>query len=241
MLSRLAIFVSCLLVLFLVLAAAEKPPAQFTSSDSFSGGVATDDVALTSVRFGSHSGFTRMVLDLSRRSADGSLRDADVHPLYSVRYEQFPYRLVISLQDVWFDPDVEVGAKPALPFTVIAREDGSIKEMQVFLPNPAEFKVIEIDDPAKLCIDVRPQARDVPVIYTVQIMGDYTATEAYALVEQANFPAGYRPAALVLGDLVVIEQAFTNADTAAQMDAALKEMGYACVINERRGNELPQE
>jgi hypothetical protein len=241
MLSRLAIFVSCLLVLFLVLAAADKPPAQFTSSGSFSGGVATDDVALTSVRFGSHSDYTRMVLDLARRTSSGALVDANMHPLYSVRYELFPYRLVINLQDVWFDPDVEVGARPALPFTVVARENGTIKEMQVFLPSPSEFKVIEIDDPAKLCIDIRPQRGDVPVIYTVQITGHYTATEAYALVEQGNFPAGYQPSALVLGDLVVIEQAFTNAVTAAQMDAALKEMGYACVINERRGNELPQE
>lgn len=241
MLSRLAIFVWWLLVLLLVLAAAEKPPAQFKPAGSFSGGVAVENAALTSVRFGSHSGFTRMVLDLAQRAEDGSVVAAAQHPLYSVSYAEFPYRLLINLQDVWFDPDVEVGARPALPFSVIAREDGTIKEMQVYLPGPSEFKVIEIDDPAKLSIDVRPRSTEPPQVYTVQIIGEFTATEAYALVERGDFPAGYQPAALVLGDLVVVEQAFTNANEAAQMDAALKEMGYASVINERRGNELPQE
>jgi hypothetical protein len=241
MLSRLAIFVWWLLVLLIVLAAAEKPPAQFIPSGSFSGGVAVENAALTAVRFGQHSDYTRMVLDLAQRGPDGALHDAQQHPLYSVRYAEYPYRLLISLQDVWFDPQVEVVARPALPFSVIAREDGTIKEMQVYLSGPSEFKLIEIDDPAKLSIDVRPRQVKIPLIYTVQLTGDFTATEAFALVERGEFPAGFAPAALVLGDLVVVEQAFTNANEAAQMDAALKEMGYASVINERRGNELPQK
>jgi len=241
MVSRLAILVWWLLVLLLVLAAAGKPPAQFKSAGSFSGGVALDDGALTGIRFGKHSDYTRMVLDLAQRGEDGSLKDAAQHPLYTVSYAEFPYRLLISLQDVWFDPGAQVGARPALPFSVITREDGRIKEMQVYLSGPSDFKVIEIDDPAKLSIDVRPSSTPTPRIYTVQLIGKYTATEAFALVERGGFPAGYQPAALVLGDLVVVEQAFTNANEAAQMDAALKEMGYASVINERRGNELPQE
>jgi hypothetical protein len=123
MLSRLAIFVWWLLVLLIVLAAAEKPPAQFIPSGNFSGGVAVENAALTAVRFGQHSDYTRMVLDLAQRGPDGALHDAQQHPLYSVRYAEYPYRLLISLQDVWFDPQVEVVARPALPFSVIARED----------------------------------------------------------------------------------------------------------------------
>jgi hypothetical protein len=45
---------------------------------------------------------------------------------------------------------------------------------------------------------------------------------------------------LVLGQYVVVEQAFTEPAAAARMDAALRDLGYACVINERRGNELPE-
>lgn len=241
MVSRLAIFVWWLLVLLLVLAAADKPPAQFKSAGGFKGGVALDNAALTGIRFGKHSDYTRMVLDLAQRDENGTLENATQHPLYTVSYAEFPYRLLINLQDVWFDPGAQVGSRPALPFSVITREDGTIKQMQVYLPSPSEFKVIEIDDPAKLSIDVRPLSTPAPQVYTVQLIGKFTATEAFALVERGGFPASYQPAALVLGDLVVVEQAFTNANEAAQMDAALKEMGYASVINERRGDELPQE
>jgi len=241
MLNRIAIFVACLLALLLVLAAAEKPPAQFQTVGKFSGGTAAENIALTSVRFGGHSDFTRMVLDFSTRLDNGNLVDANAHPVYSVEYREYPYRLVLKLQDVWFPPDIEVAAKPALPFSVVAREDGTIKEMQVFLRGPAAFKVIEIDDPAKLSIDVKPLKTAVPDVYTVQLTGSYSATEAFALVEQSTFPAGYEPSVLVLGDLVVVEQVILDPANASKLDAALRDMGYASVINERRGNELPQQ
>lgn len=234
------IFGLAMAALLLALAAADKPPAQFISAGEFSGGVASDDLALTGVRFGHHSGFTRMVLDLSQRAEDGALSGAPRHPVYRVAYREYPYRLVIGLQDVWFDTAARVGTKPALPFSVVTREDGTIKEMQVFLAGPSEFKVIEIDGPAKLSIDVRPLSLAVPAVYTVQVTGTYTASEAYALVERGEFPAGYEPCVLVLGDVVVIEQAFADAAAAATVDAALRDMGYASVINERRGDELPQ-
>ncbi len=240
MLNRAMIFGLAMAVLLLALAAADKPPAQFIGAGEFCGGVACDDVALTGVRFGHHSGFTRMVLDLSQRGEGGALSGAGRHPVYRVAYREYPYRLVVSLQDVWFDPGARVGTRPALPFSVVTREDGTIKEMQVFLAGPSEFKVIEIDGPAKLSIDVRPLSTPVPAIYTVQVTGDYTASEAYALVERGELPEGYEPQVLVLGDVVVIEQAFPDASSAAAMDAALRDMGYASVINERRGDELPQ-
>jgi hypothetical protein len=40
--------------------------------------------------------------------------------------------------------------------------------------------------------------------------------------------------------LVVVEQPFTDLTQAARVDAALRDMGYASMINERRGDELPQ-
>ena len=55
-----------------------------------------------------------------------------------------------------------------------------------------------------------------------------------------SFPDGFLPDAVVMGNVVVVEQTFTSASEAARMDRMLQEMGYTCIINERRGNELPQ-
>jgi hypothetical protein len=109
---------------------------------------------------------------------------------------------------VRFNPNAKIQSKPAMPFSVVAPVDGPIKEMQVFLPGPSEFKVIEIDDPAKLCIDVRPlKSVKVPTIYSVQIMDAMSAEQAFALVESGKLPQGYNPDVLLLGSSVVLEQA----------------------------------
>lgn len=231
------IALSMLLALSILLcSAAEKAPAQFIGSGAFTGGTSTEGMLLEGVRFGRQGPATRMVLDLAM--ADGSA--AQKHPVYSIEYREFPYRLVVRLEGVSFSKDTSVQNSPALPFSVVTPPDGSIKELQIFLSGPSEFKVIEIDDPAKLSIDVRPATAEVPRIYSVQIMGPANAAEAYALIEQGSFPAGFQPEAVVMGNVVVVEQIFTSASEAARMDSALREMGYTCIINERRGNELPQ-
>jgi len=219
--------------------AASEGPAQYRTAGAITGGIATEGLAVSGVRFGEHSSYTRMVLDLEATSGNGR-RPAVAHPVYRVEYYEYPYRLVVSLSGVHFDNSAFVNSKPALPFSVITEETGELKQLQVFLPGPCEFKVIEIDDPAKLCIDIRQRSISVPEVYTVQVTGPADAAEAFALVERGRFPEGFRPYALVVGDVVVVEQAFTNASAAARMDAALREMGYASVINERRGDELPR-
>ena len=220
----------------LLLSAADKEPAKFISSGSYKGGTATAGMRLDGVRFGRQGSATRMVLDLGK--TDGSA--ADKHPVYSVEYREFPYRLIIRLDGVGFDGQTRVQNSPALPFSVVTAPDGGVKELQVFLSGPSEFKVIEIDDPAKLSIDVRPLKADIPHIYSVQVMGPANAAEAYALLEQGSFPEDYSPEVVVMGNVVVVEQTFSSASEAARMDKLLQEMGYACIINERRGNELPQ-
>jgi hypothetical protein len=219
----------------LAAAAIEKAPAQFQQDGVFTGGQAQPGIALTGIRFGSHDDYIRMVLDFNT-SVGGRV---EIHPQYQVAYRECPYRLVISMPGTKFDSEAQITSKPALPFSVVTSPSGGIKEMQIFLTGPSEFKVIEIDDPAKLSIDVRPVREDIPQVYSVQLMGPGTAAEAYALIDQSKFPAGFTPYALVLGDVVVVEQAYTDAAEAAQMDAALRNMGYSSVINERRGDELP--
>ena len=242
MTSRIALAGLLAPALLLMLSAApEVKPAEYKAGGSFAGGSSTSGMALVGVRFGVYPDFTRMVLDLENVDPEMKLRSpATTHPFYRVEYCEFPYRLVISLAGVRLDPQADIQSEPALPFSVITKTDLAIKQMQVFLSGPSEFKVIEIDDPAKLSIDIRPRVAAVPSVFTVQLTGPATAAEAFALVEQGRFPPGYAPDVLVLGKVVVVEQAFKDAAAAAEIDSALHEMGYATVINERRGSELPQ-
>jgi hypothetical protein len=146
----------------------------------------------------------------------------------------------VKLEGTTFDSDAYVKSKPALPFTIVTPPDGRIKEMQIYLPWPAEFKVIEVDDPAKLAIDVqRNGSANIPDVFAVQVSGSFTPEQAYALVEGGSLPEGYDPSVLVLGNTVVIEQVYTDAAAAAAMDSTLRSMGYSSMINERKGNELP--
>jgi hypothetical protein len=221
--------------LCLAAAAIEKEPAQFRQAGSFSGGQQQDGITLSGIRFGSHDDYIRMVLDFE----SGAGGDVAVHPQYTVTYLECPYRLAITMPAVLFNADAKLTTKPALPFSVVTSPGGEMKEMQIYLNGPSEFKVIEIDDPAKLSIDVRPLHQEIPTIYGVQLTGPQTAAEAYAMIEQGEFPEGFRPYVLVLGDLVVVECAYTDPALAAQFDAQLRDMGYASVINERAGDELP--
>jgi hypothetical protein len=208
-----------------------RPPAEFTSAGGFHGGQAGNGATLTGVRFGQQDKAVRMVLDLG---------DAAALPQYTFEIKQYPYRLVARFNGLKLAAAPQVQQKGALPFSVVSTPDGSIKELQVFLPGPSEYKVIEIDGPAKLSIDVRNVAAPAPDVYTVQLTAPQTAAEAFALAEQGKFPEGFKPEVLVIGQFIVVEQAFTDPAAAAAMDSALREMGYASVINERGGAELPQ-
>jgi hypothetical protein len=211
--------------------AVPRPPAQFTADGSFVGGSAEASAVLTGVRFGKQGEATRMVLDLG---------DAQRHPQFSFELKSFPYRIVARFDNLRLADSPSVQQKGALPFSIVTTPDGAIKELQIYLSGPSEFKVIEVDGPAKFAIDVRANGQVTPNIYTVQLTAPQTAAEAYALVERGVFPAGYSPEVLVIGKFVVVEQAFLEPGQAAAMDSALREMGYASVINERNGAELPQ-
>lgn len=222
-------------------AAAAKEPAQFIASGSFAGGSDAIQAVVSGVRFGAYEDFERMVLDLHQLDSAGQRTEATTHPAYKVEYGVFPYRITIRLANSSFDATAKVQSKPALPFSVVTEaQSGLVREIQVFLPGPSEFKVIEIDDPAKICIDVRKAGQmPIPTVYTVQVMDATTPEQAYALLDAANWPPDFSPQVLVLGSMVVLEQAFSDPAIAARCDDALRAMGYQSVINERRGNELP--
>jgi len=221
--------------LLVCIPANSEEPAEFKAGGSFAGGKSTDGMVLSGIRFGRHTGYTRMVLDFEFAGGGQTAQ----HPVYEVAYLEFPYRLSIRLQGVTFSSDSVVQAKPALPFSVVTELNGTVREMQIYLSGPSEFKVIEIDNPAKLSIDVRRLEQAVPDIFTVQLLAPQNAQEAYALLEQGNLPTGYNPSVLVLGEVVVVEQVFTDPSAAVAMESALKELGHSAVINQRRGDQLP--
>ena len=70
---------SCLLLL----SAADKPPAEFKDSGAFTGGTLREGIILDGVRFGRHSGYSRMVLDFAQTKGDAAV-SAAAHPVYSV-------------------------------------------------------------------------------------------------------------------------------------------------------------
>ena len=182
----------------LLSAAPEKPPAEYKDSGAFTGGTATAGMVVTGVRFGAYPDYKRMVLDLEQVDGAGARIPAAAHPVYKVEYFKYPYRLVVTLAGTRFDENAKVQRDAALPFSVITSLDGSIKQIQIFLPRPCNFKVIEIDDPAKICIDVQPRGESaVPSVYTVQLTGPKTAADAFALAEQGKFPAGFAPSVIV--------------------------------------------
>jgi hypothetical protein len=229
--------------------AQDKPPvtpAEFRSAGSFSGGVLTAGVRLDGIRFGSHDGYTRMVLDFSAQRgapAEAVLPDGGLalHPRYEVAYAQYPYRLCLKFLGVGFDGSASVQSRPALPFSVVTGADSRIVELQIFLSGPSRFKVIEIDGPAKLAIDVQPDpAQSVPEVFCVQITDARTPEDAYGLLRTAGWPDGALPSAIVLGDKVVLEYAYTDRAGAVSMQARLRDLGYSSLINERRGDQLPQ-
>lgn len=222
-------------------AAEPKAPAQFISGGKFSGGDQAVQAIVSGIRFGAYEDFTRMVVDLDQLDPAGKRGPALGHPAYQVEYAAYPYRLVMKAANTSFDLKAPVQSKPALPFSVVAEaKGGKLRELQVFLPGPAEFKVIEIDDPAKICIDIRRvKQAAIPTVYTVQVTNADTPERAYAMADAGTWPAGFSPQVLVLGSTVVLEQAFTDPEAAAHCDDALRAMGYDSVINERRGNELP--
>ncbi|MDQ3024263.1 MAG: hypothetical protein M3R04_07785 [bacterium] len=222
-----------------------RPPAQYKSGGAFKGGSAKAYTVIDGIRFGTQEGggAMRMVLDFDEwdGTPSGIRRPATAHPGYSVELLPYPYRLVIRMNQTMFDSHAKVMSSPALPFSVVAEDNGMVKEMQVFLSGPSEFKVIEVDDPAKLSIDVRSLgSATATTVFTVQLTDPHSPEEAFALVEQGSFPDGFKPRVLVLGSLVIVEGVYTDMREAVKMDASLRSMGYACVINERPGNELPQ-
>ena len=237
----LAVSLGCILAvsaLVAVNAAAQpqKAPAQYKSSGHFSGGSELPGCVLTGIRFGKHSGFLRIVLDFSVGSTG-----APKHPSYRIEYRTFPYRFRITFEGVKYAEDARVDTLNAVPLSIVTNAENDIQLMEMFITGPALFKVIEVDDPAKLALDVKFLPDEtVPIVYAVQLQDVGDVQTAFALVNSEDLPDGFGPDVIVIGNAVFVEDTYLTLEEAVAIVSRLDDAGYPAMVTERLGNELPR-
>jgi hypothetical protein len=214
----------------------KKAPAQYKSSGHFAGGDELAGCVLSGIRFGKHSGFLRIVLDFSVGS-----RGAPKHPPYRIEYRTFPYRFRVTFEGVKYAEDAHVDTLHAVPLSIVTNAENDIQLMELFITGPALFKVIEVDDPAKLALDVKYlPSETVPLVYAVQLQDIADVQTAFSLIEQEDLPPGFSPDIIVIGNAVFVEDAYLTLEEAAAVVARLDDAGYPAMVTERLGNELPR-
>ncbi len=218
----------------------QKAPAQYKSSGHFSGGSELPGCVLTGIRFGKHSGFLRIVLDFSVVTG-GTRTGAPKHPPYRVEYRTFPYRFCITFEGVEYAEDARVDTLYAVPLSIVTNAENDIQLMEMFITGPALFKVIEVDDPAKLALDVKYlPSETIPIVYAVQLQDVGDVQTAFALVAREDLPEGFDPDVIVIGNAVFVEDTYLTLEEAVAVVSRLDDAGYPAMVTERLGNELPR-
>jgi len=237
--------VGALLVLSAALAATDapaqvRPPAQYKQDGFFAGGHELPGAMLTGIRFGKHSDFLRVVFDLGVER-DGKVADAPSHPPYRIEYLRYPYRFRVTFEGVMYSSGARVETADALPLSIVTTADDTIKVIELFINRPSSFKVIEVDGPAKLSLDVRARAdEEIPRVFAVQLQGVDDVESAFTLVEGSSLPEEYKPDVLVLGNTVFVEAVYFTLEEAAEVAGKLEKAGFTTLVSEREGNELPR-
>lgn len=222
------------------LAEPQKAPAQFKKEGAFTGGSKVSGVYLTGIRFGQHPDFLRIVLDFSVMK-DGKHVGAPAHPPYRIEYGRYPYRFKVVLEGVKYAETATIQNEFAVPLSIVTSADNTVQLIEFFVSRPALFKVIEIDGPAKLSLDVKYSATEpIPTVWAVQLQDVPDVETAFRLLDEFDFPAGYEPDLIVLGNSIFVEDAYLSLEAAAAMVAKLEAAGLPAMITERGGNELPR-
>lgn len=227
-----------------------RPPAEYKSEGEFTGGTKDTGFSIEAVRFGKHEDFTRIVFDLLEENPAEKFNrfPAQAHPVYRIEYKEFPYRVNVFFTGVKFLNSTRVDREAAVPFSLVTPPDNSVKQMTFFLPGPCLFKVIEIDDPAKIAIDVKPIAdAKIPTVYALGILNVPDVETAFKGVEgrgfegKGKFPDKFHPSVVVLGSAFFVEDVYTSLGEATEVSADLEKAGYETLVSERAGNELPHK
>jgi hypothetical protein len=218
----------------------QKAPAQFKKEGAFTGGSKQDGIYLTGIRFGQHPDFLRIVLDFSVMK-DGKYVGAPTHPPYRIEYGKYPYRFKVTLEGVKYAETATIENQYAVPLSIVTSAENTVQLIEFFVSRPALFKVIEIDDPAKLSLDVKYTATEpIPTVWAVQLQDVPDVETAFRLLNEFDFPEGYEPDLIVLGNSIFVEDAYLSLEAAAAMVAKLEAAGLPAMVTERGGNELPR-
>ncbi len=214
-------------------------PAQFKKQGFFAGGKPLAGAILSGIRFGKHSDFLRVVFDLFQQTRTSTI-GAPWHPPYKIEYKKYPYRFVITLEGVTFYERANIESENSLPLSIVTTPDNTIKVIQIFVNEPVLFKVIEIDDPAKLSLDIKKAGdEEIPRVYAVTLKNVDDVETAFEILESGKIPEGIDLDVLVIGNSVFVEAVFLNLDEAAETASILEKNGFEALITERMGNELP--
>lgn len=215
-------------------------PAQFKDAGFFAGGKADDGIAITGIRFGKDKDIRRVVIDFGAIDQGGKIVPAEVHPRYRVEYRACPYRFTVTFPSVKYADTAKVQKKYGMPFSLVTDKSGRIAQLEFFITSPAMFKVIEVDDPARLAIDIKfRHDAEVPKVHVVQVVGVETVERAFELVDLNRFPASFKPQVVVIGDRFFIEGIYDTFEKAVQVNSELENSGYSTIISERKGNAFP--
>ena len=219
-----------------------KEPAQYKDAGYFEGGKVSDGLALTAIRFGKHPDFRRIVLDFGivDREDPAKTVEPEVHPKYKVEYRACPYRFTITFSGVKYFENAIVQKKDSLPFGLVVTKDGVIKQLEFFVTRPAIFKVIEVDGPARLSVDIKYKSDvEVPRVNVVQVVGIESVERAFELTETGRFPEMFKPQIVVLGDKFFVEGIYDTFEQAVEVSSELEKLNYSTIISERKGNAFP--
>jgi hypothetical protein len=217
-------------------------PAQYKDAGFFEGGKVENGLVLTGIRFGKHPDFRRVVIEfgIPDRDNPGKTIPPAVHPKYKVEYRSCPYRFTITFAGVGSLDDTYVQKKDALPFSLVSNKDGNVKQLEIFITKPAMFKVIEVDDPARLAIDIKYKTDvEVPIVNVVQVIGIDSVERAFELIETNRFPESFKPQIVVIGDKFFVEGIYDTFDQAITVSSELEKLNFSTIISERKGSAFP--
>ena len=209
---------------------------------TLAGGKPGVTAVIEQIRFGRHPSFHRTVLDLASGKAGEAHGFLKLHPRYSIEYREFPSRLNIYFEDVYVEPSTKVMSDAQLPFELISDRSGKVVKLTLFLPGPSEFRVIEVDDPAKLAIDIRPatETGEQKKIYAIQVYGFASLDDALRVFSSGQLDRRMFDLFVVEGT-PLIEAALTDYQLASKLALQIEDElpGVKVVVSERRADSLP--
>jgi len=154
-------------------ASLDKQFIYLTEQAKIQGGEMTDGRDLRDIRWGKHTDFERIVLDIYEGAYLEKGPSVPIPCYFVVEYEYYPFRFTVTLSGIRAR-NAEFGS---FPWSCIFEEtyslpylDDSGLKFAIGLKGPVEFEVFELHNPGRIVIDVRenPRKRELPEVYSLR-------------------------------------------------------------------------